>query len=99
MFGITRIACANMCRSVSQMDAWHDEPYVRLLEERPAYHDGGVQTLAKLAMGPMFLLRCVVQESVAMPAVSVETQTPIDIASDAVPMSLRQRPSPQGNAA
>ncbi|CAE7620513.1 unnamed protein product [Symbiodinium sp. CCMP2456] len=30
------------------------------------------------------------------PAISVETQTPLDILSDAVPMSLRQRPSPQG---
>lgn len=30
------------------------------------------------------------------PAISVETQTPVDILSDAVPLSLRQRPSPQG---
>jgi len=30
------------------------------------------------------------------PAISVETQTPLDIVSDAVPLSLRQRPSPQG---
>ncbi|CAE6964170.1 unnamed protein product [Symbiodinium sp. CCMP2592] len=31
-----------------------------------------------------------------VPAISVETQTPLDIVSDAVPLSLRQRPSPQG---